>query len=390
MGGVRFLSFLVVAFVVAGCLDEPGPDSDRVSDALPSDVVSMEAFTTLSLKASLPATLLNDIAFLPGFVYASAHTGGTRIFNVSDPTQPVEVAMVPCTGIDVGITELPDGRRIMSISHSGGDGCPNTNPEGGIRLVDVTDPEEPKILEQVKVPGGSHSHSVYGTTGLIYNSQAAQKLPGGGLAIVNITDPEDPEVTVFQFPATTTWWGCHDIFLEPSRQRAICSGASETSIWDLKDPHAPGIISRIINPRMQVHHWAATTLNGTLLVLGDESGGFIGPACTPPAPIGALWAYDIRDATNPVEKGFFVPPRGLGPALCTAHYFNFIDDGPLLVGGFYTSGSVLVDFTEPSSPKLLDQEIPAGANVWSTYWNQYDGYVYVGDWGRGLDVFKLG
>ncbi|HLE47160.1 MAG TPA: hypothetical protein VI818_02595, partial [Candidatus Thermoplasmatota archaeon] len=311
-----------------------------------------------------------------------------------DPNKPVEAAIVPCRGVDVGVVDLPMGKRIMTISSQGHDTCPNSSPSGGIRLVDVTVADNPKVLGQVALPAGSHSHSPWGDSGLIFNSQAGQNapqnLPRSRVEILNISDPLSPRIEAYHaFPTTSTALGCHDIFMDLPARRAFCSAASETQIWDMTNPLAPKVLAVILNPKMQVHHWAATSLNGTLLVIGDESGGFVGPACTPGQPLGALWAYDIKEPTKPIEKGYFVPPRGAGPFLCTAHYYNFIANSALLVGGFYTAGTVLVDFTNPAAPKMIDQEVPPQANVWSSYWNEYDDHVYVGDVHRGLDVFRL-
>lgn len=344
----------------------------------------------LTLVASLPVPLLNDLAMRPGFVYGSAHIGGTYVFDVRDPEDPVVASMVECTGIDVGVVDLASGRRIMTISHSKDDGCPGASPTGGIRLVDVTDPASPVVLGQVPLEAGSHTHTTWGDTGLILNSQAKSPASGAKVEVIDISDPDAPVVAAsWSEPLSMLTIGCHDIFAEPSRARAICSGGSETVLWDMTDPLAPVVLSRIRNPMMQVHHAAATTSNGTLLVIGDESGGVAGPACIPEAPVGALWAYDITDPENPVLRGSFVPPRVLAPVVCTAHYYNFIGDGPLLVGAFYTAGTVVVDFSDPEAPRMVDQQAPTGSNTWSSYWNGHDGYVYVGDWGRGLDVFRV-
>ncbi|HLE97893.1 MAG TPA: hypothetical protein VI997_11025, partial [Candidatus Thermoplasmatota archaeon] len=169
------VGILAVMAILAGCLSAPDPGPAPAPDAKVPPLADVPgAVRSLTLVASLPHPLLNDLAFRPGFVYASSHTAGTVIYDVSDPTAPAELSVVPCNGIDVGVVDLASGRRIMTISHSGDDGCPDAVPGGGIRVVDVTDPAEPVVLGQARVEGGSHSHTTWGDTGLVINSQIAQ------------------------------------------------------------------------------------------------------------------------------------------------------------------------------------------------------------------------
>ena len=58
-----------------------------------------------------------------------------------------------------------------------------------------------------------------------------------------------------------------------------------------------------------------------------------------------------------------------------------------MVAGFYSAGTLLVDFTDPRNPRVLDQQAPEGTSAWASYY--YRGAVFTGDGGRGFDSYLL-
>ncbi|HVM44773.1 MAG TPA: hypothetical protein VM582_02465 [Candidatus Thermoplasmatota archaeon] len=387
---------LVGSLAAAGCVQLPAA-TDAHAEAtalglllpLPARISGLEAVSNVEFGAA------NDLAFHGDLVFVATHNNGMHVIDVSDPQAPVEVAVVECNGKDIDVRPIA-GRVIVTISSQSDDKCPDAAPRGGIRLVDVTDPRAPVVLSQVPLKYGSHTHTPYGDTGLIYNS--AYNLAGDLLAspkdhsrseIVNIRDPLAPFVEAeFLFPATSSSIGCHDILAEPERDRAICGAISETMIWDTTDPLAPKVVSTIVNPLLNIHHSAATARDGTLLALGDEWAGVLAPACHPAGqtPTGAIWFYDISDPTDPKELGYVPPPAGDARTVCTAHNFNFVDDD-FLVAGFYSAGTLLIDVTDPAKPKVAAQLTQSPTSSWASYY--YRGAVFSGDGVRGLDIYRL-
>ena len=388
---------LASAALLAGCVTPPAITTEPESAVptgllldLPETIAGLEPLANVEFGAG------NDLAFFGDLVFVATHNNGMHVIDVSDPAAPVELAVVECNGKDIDAREIA-GRVIVTISSQSDDKCPDAAPKGGIRLVDATDPAAPVVLSQVPLKYGSHTHTPYGNTGLIYNS--AYNLASDPLAspkdhsrseIVNISDPWSPTVDgEFLFPETSSSIGCHDILTEPHLHRAICGAISETMIWDTTDPQRPKVVSTITNPLLNIHHSAATARNGTLLALGDEWAGAIAPACIPtgaPAPTGAIWFYDISDAANPKELGSLPPPKGEQGKTCTAHNFNFVDDDHL-VSGFYSAGTLLIDVSDPASPKVVTQMTQAPTSSWASYY--YRGAVFSGDGVRGLDIYQL-
>lgn len=397
MRRLALVSALALVLVLAGCV-APGGVTDPAGVAAEDAplLVVPETITKLELAGSVEFGAGNDLAFRGQHAFVSTHNNGMHVIDISDPAAPFEVATVACNGKDID-TVLVEGRLIVTISSQSDDQCPDAAPKGGIRLVDVTNASAPIVLGQVPLAYGSHTHTTYGDTGILYNSaynlaSDATKSPldHHRSEIIDVTDPDAPQVVgEFLFPQDSTSMGCHDILDEPHLDRAICGGISETMIWDTTDPLTPKVVSYIRNPKISIHHSAATARDGTLLILGDEYAGVLAPACHPAgkAPTGALWFYDITNPATPVELGFFPPPAGDAGKACTAHNFNVVDGRDVLVAGFYSAGTVMVDFTDPKAPTMLDQQRQPGTSSWASY--HYRGAVFSGDGGRGFDAYRL-
>lgn len=401
MYGRPLVALMLIATALAGCLQSPSDpvEANAVADGawaqsllavVPETITGLEAASQVEFGAG------NDLAFHGDLVFVATHNNGMHIIDASDPVAPVELAVAECSGKDIGVVDLGE-RVIVTISSQGDDGCPDAAPRGGIRLVDVTNATMPVVLGQVALKYGSHTHTPYGDTGIIYNS--AYNLASNPTAspkdhsrseIVDISDPENPVVAgELMFPATSTSIGCHDILAEPEFDRAICGGITETMIWDTTDPLAPVVKGVLINPLINIHHSVDTARNGTLLIIGDEFGGAAAPACNPSgmAPTGAIWFYTIDGYMFGDLMGFVPPPSGGPGTVCTAHNFNVIEGHDMLVAGFYTAGTLLIDFSEPTAPVVIDNERPTGTSSWASYY--YRGVVFSGDGGRGLDIYTL-
>lgn len=393
------VALLALALLAAGCVSPDGTQSQQsaAGDAVggllalvPETISKLEPAGTVEFGAG------NDLAFHGHYAFVSTHNNGMHVIDIADPKAPVEVATVECNGKDIDVREV-GARLIVTISSQSDDKCPDAAPKGGIRLVDVTNVTTPVVLSQVPLKYGSHTHTPYGTTGLLYNSAynlasnpTASPMDHHRSEIVDVSNPDAPTVVgEFMFPQTSASIGCHDILAEPQLNRAICGGISETMIWDTTDPLHPKVVSTIRNPAISIHHSAATARDGKLLIIGDEYAGVLAPACHPAgkAPTGAIWFYDISSPASPQMLGFLPPPQGAPGTVCTAHNFNVIEGRDQMVAGFYSAGTLLIDFTDPKAPKTLDQQKQEGTSSWASYY--YRGAVFSGDGGRGFDSYVL-
>jgi hypothetical protein len=77
-------------------------------------------------------------------------------------------------------------------------------------------------------------------------------------------------------------------------------------------------------------------------------------------------------------------PSDTPAAVCSVH--NISSDGDLVYVGSYDAGLQVLDLSDPTEPERAGYFIAEGATTWGAY--HYDGYVYLGDMTRGLDIVR--
>jgi Ca2+-binding RTX toxin-like protein len=114
-------------------------------------------------------------------------------------------------------------------------------------------------------------------------------------------------------------------------------------------------------------------------------------------PQGRILFYN----TSANLQGTFKIPRPQPKGeVCTAHNYNYVpqtNGRHILVSAWYEGGTSVIDATNPATAKEIGfydvkTPVPGGttaisSDVWSSYW--YNGYIYVNDEGRGLDIMQL-
>lgn len=408
---------LLTASILAGCLD------DAASEGVADDALDDAAKRAQTAYRALPETItgLTQLAhaedvesgsgiWLYGHhAYVGGLGSGIYVVNISDPEKPVVAGHLNKIkgddGKDIEIHArdadmLDQGDRLILVV--------GYNSEG-MHFIDVTDPADPTYLTSLT---DFRAHNVAvppGQSTIVYNSMSSSQ---GSIHVIDASDPESPKIV-----KEVGEHGCHDItFLDlPDKKRAYCAGVAATDIFDISDVLNPKLISSIDDTRAPtvghggLHHLAMPNQDGTVLIIGDEwqGGGSPGgcfayvdtPAGQVSTPIGALTFFDISDETDPQMLSWISPPTPTprvpevgGSATsalpsCTAHFGTLIEDRPLLVMAWYTAGVLLIDFSDPSDPRIVDQIVPSGANVWDARF--YQGYVFTGDTSRGLDVLSF-
>lgn len=410
------LAGLLTSLMLAGCLDDaetdpqvtgnpPGPWVGALNTTAPEVLTGLEMVTQTLLDGEPlgPADgvwIHNDMAYLSG-------PPGLRIVDIRDPANPVVLheGVEDTSSRDVDILEHPDGRTYAVLT------------SGGVKLVDVTDPTTAHVVSVAAI--SSHNMAVVPNTTIVYNSISINTdLAGeaGGLGkidIVDFADPEHPEVHEFWFPAviqtragvpravaSTT---CHDITFNEDRQRAYCAGVTDTQIWDISTPLQPTIIQVIDYPLVNIHHGVWDARDGDLLILGDEfAGAAAGPMCssTMQYPTSALWFFDISDIETPTPVDYFqvewdsISGESQNTALCTTHFGTLVAGHEAMVMGWYSAGSVLVDFggvqfdPDFGGARQIDHFRPDGdVNTWEA--REYKGHIFTGDTQRGMDILRI-
>jgi len=320
--------------------------------------------------------------------------GGLHIIDVK---KMKEVGFLHCPGTDNDVEVVKPG--IVALAFSSNMCAPATG--SGIMLIDVKKPAKPKIMSTLTT-GASHTMKPYPGGKYIY--MAGGNLTGtatSGTVIVNVSNPYKPKLE----EEASGVMDCHDVsfkFTEEDRKLAFCAGAvgtGEVQIWDVADPLAPTIVSRIVNPAIQYSHYAIANHDGTLLAIDDEAFAF--HDCNSGlSPTGRVWIYDITNPQLPLVQGSFAPPRGGNPtyanignyvgwvgAWCMSHGLDWHPKKDAVAVTWFTGGISVIDASDPLQPAEAAYFMAEDSAAYSALW--YDGKLWANDHMRGTDAFKI-
>lgn len=148
----------------------------------------------------------------------------------------------------IGHIDCPGGGQVWvdgNVLHVG-----HMRPPSGTSLYDVSDPRNPRLLAEIRVPPGWHSHKVRARDGLmiVNHERFGQDGPaefGGGIAIYDTTDPARPRQIGKWMTAGK---GVHRYdfdgryaYLSPTAEGFV---GNIVLILDLKDPARPEEVGR--------------------------------------------------------------------------------------------------------------------------------------------------
>ncbi|HJQ93910.1 MAG TPA: hypothetical protein VJ874_06460, partial [Candidatus Thermoplasmatota archaeon] len=317
--------------------------------------------------------------------------GTTSIVDISDPAAPKVLSQFEPQeqmGSHRGAAFIPypDGR--LSVIFATG---------SGIDHWDLTDPTMPKPMPFLDPDGGSHKVGVIPGTPIVVNAASDGGAAGdpetspGISKMWDLSDPENPQA----LPDFKNGYSCHHVYFwndaEQGKHRGVCAGIQYTQIWDTADPYNPSVIvsvpfgsggtpadaaDRSVVFPLSLSHYAGLSSDGTILMMGDESGGGgAPPGCTVRAdvpgvgsvsmPVGAVWFYDVTVESEPELLGWYSASKsdqlqggGSPPRSCTAHHGRLVPDlegRDMLAMSFYGAGVVLLDFSDPMMPMMVDQ-----------------------------------
>ena len=321
--------------------------------------------------------------------------GGLHIIDVSGKT-PKEVGFLHCPGNDNDVEVVKPGLVTMSFATNK---CAPAAGEG-IMTIDVKNPRNPKILGSVNT-GAAHTQKPVPGTNLIY--MGGGNLTGSatrGTVIVDVSDPRKPVVATKAMDVMD----CHDVsfYMSKDKKLGVCAGtvgSGETQIWDMSDPLAPTVISRIVNPLIQYSHYGVVSPDGNVLAIDDEA--FAAHEChTGQSPTGRVWIYDISNPATPIPQGSMAAPRGDGdgtignyvgwaPSWCLSHGLDWQPGTRNLGVTWFSGGWSVLDVTDPMSPTEVAWGISENAATYSILWAEKGDTVYTNDFTNGFDAFTI-
>ena len=417
-----------------------------------------ENVTTLELSKSFKSPILNfantDMAFSEKLLVTGSYHG-FNIYNILEDGIPELVSSIVCPG-GQGDVSIVGNILIMSVEETRSRIDCGLNGVGsdssldrfrGIRIFDISNPQNPIQVGAVQTCRGSHTHSVVsGPTKdnkiIVYNSGTAQirdreeldqcigEVPGDNrtalfridIIEIPISNPSESRIvsspTVFADPESGAlgglWAGgdhgdnsqetnrtdqCHDITVFPSANIAAGACSGNGILFDISDPYNPTRLDVVTDIGFAYWHSATFNNDGTKVIFTDEWGGGGRARCRAWDPIdwGADAIYDIVDNKLEFRSHYKMPAPQLETENCVAHNGSIIPipNRDIFVQAWYQGGISIVDFTDSTKPVEIayfdrgpiDDDILMLGGYWSAYY--YNGYIYGTEITRGLDVFKL-
>jgi hypothetical protein len=318
---------------------------------------------------------------------------GVRIFDISETTNPKQVAAVQsCRGshthtlvIDPNDHDnvyiyISGTGNVRSPEELGGcsTGDPSKNPETSLFSIDIikvplAHPEQAKIVSSPRIFTDSQTGAV---NGLWKGGNH-----GEGTQTTSSTDK------------------CHDITVYSAIGLAAGACSGNGILLDIKDPTHPVRIDAVGDPNYAFWHSANFSNDGSKVLFTDEWGGGSQPRCraTDPMNWGADAIFTLSKGKMTLASYFKMPAPQTELENCVAHNGSLvpIPGRDILVQAWYQGGVSMLDFTDAAHPIEIayfdrgpvDAEHRTLGGMWSVYW--YNGYIYGSEIARGVDVFKL-
>jgi LVIVD repeat len=301
---------------------------------------------------------------------------GLRIFDVSDPAKPAQIAAVyqDCGSHTNTMLPAPDGKsmRILNSSYPLGEG-PTCGPLGAaegrkvnhgvVQVIDVPfdDPSQARELTELPVVYPGDADGTY------------KPVSDHG-----ISAPLDD------------FLGCHDLSSFPKKGIVGAACGEQAQIWKIDKatglPNTKKPAWAYDQTNVDFWHSATFSWDGEVANFIDESFGDGCPTMTTKTgglpggtrqfETGNMYFFDTKSGDllseyrNPRPSNDRLAPEG-GDRLtyCSSHLGIPVPsrDRYLLVNAFYRGGSSVIDFTDPSAPREIAYADMPGTNTWTAY-----------------------
>ncbi len=325
-----------------------------------------------------------DLVFIGGDG-GSAAGGHVYIYDVTTPEAPVQLADIPCGGFH---SEVVAWENYLVQAWDGSaspcakdwEGRNDLREHGaGLRIYDISDPANPVWIAdrtgaKAGLAAGVHNATVNPEAGLVYLNLAELSGTDPEWGYVDLTDPTFPVTTMpIRDISPTAVDGCHDLGLDLSRDLAACAAIGDTFLWDISDPKMPVEVGPIYNNAINIHHGARFAPDGTLVLNDELTGAAAATGCAGTGTlgaVGALWFYDTSMPEVPLLEGSYSTAELAASLECTSHFYNFVPGTSQVVTGWYESGMIVTDFSNPTLPTTVgvyDPDETGGASFWAAY-----------------------
>jgi hypothetical protein len=256
--------------------------------------------------------------------------GTLRVLDISEPANPIEVALVEYSGFPNDLEVFDDFLAVTDI-------------QPGLRIFDIGDPTAPREVASLVVPAATQV-TVSGGVAFVGGE-------GSVLRLIDVSDPARPVVMGSADLSRDPQFGCSVGRIAVSDSTALVVGPDNgVAVVDVSIPHEPTHLVTVPAPG-----WVAgVTVSGGKAFATEHAGGRT-----------LIRILDLSTARVPTEVGSMLLPEG-----CSA----FDIAGDLAYVGCYDE-LVVYDISDLANPSLL-ASIETTASACSV--EVVDGFAYLG------------
>ena len=125
-------------------------------------------------------------------------------------------------GEGLALRQYPDGRRILFLAHESAPMC--------VSMIDVTKPEDPKVIAQIPVPAPQlrcNSLGLSGTVLAVAHQTDKAGQPGAGMEVFDVADPAHPKKMSFFDTSGPHSRGVHYLWFADGHYAYLTTGAKD-------------------------------------------------------------------------------------------------------------------------------------------------------------------
>ncbi len=161
-------------------------------------------------------------------------------------------------GEGLALHQYPDGRRVLFLAHESAPMC--------VSIVDVTKPEDPKVITQIPNPAPQlrcNNLDLSGSTMVVAHQSDKSGQPGGGIDVFDVADPAHPRKLSYFDTSGPHSRGVHYVWFADGHYAYLTTGAKDFTpknplddqffmVVDMNDPSHPKEVGRWWMPGTRV------------------------------------------------------------------------------------------------------------------------------------------
>ena len=281
-------------------------------------------------------------------------TRGTYIVNCTDPTNPRQVAYF--SGPSSTWRDMRTYRHYAYVVTEGG---------GGVQIIDLADPENPRMVQTwgASIFRNAHNVAIDTGTGTLYPCGT-----NNGTPIIDIaTDPENPSL-IGRYTSSYV----HDLCVQDGYAHLGEISSGRYRILDISNPANPSVSG---NLSVSSCHNAWPSRDGQVAVATSERTG------------GAMTVIDISNKRLPIRVGTFRTGSS-GTSIHNAFILDRVSHA-----AYYSEGYQAVDVSDAANPVRVayydtSSSTSGFSGSWGCYPFQPSGIVYMSDFQNGLHLIS--